>query len=176
MNFSRKKIIEYSKKYDAKYKGTHDELTEKELRDWFARYGYLDREHFIKLGLWKSTRPKKKYENKENDNLTIKEITKFALGAKSEIAKIKSLMILKGVSWPVASVILHFAFSDKYPILDFRVLWSLSKLFKFKQSKNYTFDFWKKYVQKLRKLAREHKVSLRTLDKALWYYSKEKQK
>lgn len=172
MNFSREKIVKYSKKYDEKYKGTHDELIEKRLKNWFRNHRYLDKEHFVKLGLWKSKRQKKNYRSKENDNLTVKEITKFALNTKSEKARIESLIILKGVSWPVASVVLHFALPDKYPILDFRVVWSLG----WEQPKYYTFDFWKKYVKELRKLAEKHKVSLRELDKALWYYSKENQK
>lgn len=172
MNFSRKKIIEYSKKYDTKYKGSFDDLIERELKNWFLNHKYLDRKHFIKLGLWKSKRPKKSYESKENDDLMVKEITKFALATKSEKARIKSLMVLKGASWPVASVILHFAFPNKYPILDFRVIWSI----RWNQPKYYNFDFWEKYVRKLRKIAGKYKVSLRILDKALWYYSKENQK
>lgn len=172
MNFSRKKIIEYSKKYDAKYKGTSDEAVENALKEWFSKHRYLDRGQFIKLGLWKTRRQKKNYESEENDDFTVKEITNFALCTKSEIVRIKSLMILRGVSWPVASVILHFAFPNKYPILDFRVIWSLG----WKQPKYYTFDFWQKYVNKLRQLLKKYKVSLRVLDKALWYYSKEYQK
>ena len=172
MNLSRKQIIEYSKKYDAQYKGRPDELIEKELKKWFLSHRYLNRERFIKLGLWKSKRQKRNYESKENDDLIIKEITRFALATKSEKTKIKSLMVLKGVSWPVASVILHFAFPNRYPIMDFRVIWSLG----WKQPKYYNFDFWQKYVNELRKLAKKYKVSLRTLDKALWYYSKENQK
>jgi len=172
MNFSRKKIIEYSKKYDVRYKGTSDEVVENELKRWFLKHRYLDRRHFIKLGLWKSRRQKKNYESEENDDLTVKEMTSFALRTKSEIARIRSLMTLRGVSWPVASVILHFAFPNKYSILDFRVIWSLG----WSQPKYYTFDFWQKYVNKLRQLAKKYKVSLRTSDKALWYYSKENQK
>lgn len=102
----------------------------------------------------------------------MREITRFALKARSEKARIESLMILKGVSWPVASVILHFAFPDKYPILDFRAIWSLG----WEQQRQYNFDFWQKYVKELKKLAKKYRVSLRKLDKALWEYSKENQK
>ena len=37
----------------------------------------------------------------------------------------------------------------------------------------YTIPFWLEYVDVCRALARDHGVSLRTLDKALWQYSKE---
>lgn len=35
------------------------------------------------------------------------------------------LTTINGVSWPMASVLLHFGHADRYPILDFRALWSL---------------------------------------------------
>lgn len=80
-------------------------------------------------------------------------------------------MLLDGVSWPVASVLLHFGSCDRYPILDFRALWSL----RIKVPKQYDFGFWWAYTLYCRSLADEHNVSMRTLDRALWQYSKEKQ-
>ncbi|HQL94014.1 MAG TPA: hypothetical protein PL005_05005, partial [Candidatus Hydrogenedentes bacterium] len=77
--------------------------------------------------------------------------------------------LLAGVSWPTASVFLHFAFPEKYPILDFRALWSLNID---PPPKQYTFPFWKEYADFCRNLSGEAGVSLRTLDKALWMYSK----
>ncbi len=59
----------------------------------------------------------------------------------------------------------------KYPIIDFRALWSLQV----NVPNKYTFEFWRKYVQYCRKIARENHVDLRILDKALWQYSKENQ-
>lgn len=169
MKFTKEFFLHYSRRYDKKYEGTDDKLVEKELKSWFLKHRFLTRERFIKLGLWKSKRPKKHYENVENDNLTVREISAFALQAKSERIKIESLMILKGVSWPVASVILHFAFPEKYPIMDYRVIQSLG----WEQPESYTFAFWQKYVKKLRILAKKFNLPLRTIDKALWFYSKE---
>lgn len=170
-NFTRQQLLELAKRYSYKVK---DELVEKEIKKWLRNHKYLDKKRFIRLCLWKTPRQRNNYE--KNDDLTIKEVTGFSFSTKSEKAKIKSLQILEGVSYPVASTILHFAFPNKYPILDFRVIWSLNKLFRFKKPKNYNFDFWQKYVNKLRKLAKKYKVSLRTLDKALWCYSKENRK
>lgn len=48
---------------------------------------------------------------------------------------------LKGVGYPVASTILHFAFPSSYAIMDFRVIQSLG----WKQPSSYTFDFWQRY-------------------------------
>jgi hypothetical protein len=39
----------------------------------------------------------------------------------------------------------------------------------------YEFSFWWEYTQFCRKLAAEAGVSMRTLDRALWQYSKENQ-
>jgi hypothetical protein len=169
MKIIKEKIREYDQKYDKRYKGTNDEVVEKEMKKWLENNRYLDRERFIKIGLWKSKRPKKKYES--NDDLTVREITRFSFTTKSEEARIKSLLALNGVSYPVASVILHFAFPNRYPILDFRVIWSLGR----EQPKYYTFDFWKKYCDEIKVISRKVGGNIRAVDKALWEYSKENQ-
>ena len=53
------------------------------------------------------------------------EMTAIALNATSERTRIETLTLLDGVSWPTASVILHFFHRRRYPILDFRALWSV---------------------------------------------------
>jgi len=171
MKIQRENIIEYAREYDERYKGTSDELIEKGMKKILRQRKYLTREEFIKIGLWKSKRQEKNYKSRENDDLTVREITEFAFKVKSERARIKSLTVLKGVSWPVASVILHFASPNKYPILDFRVIWSLG----WEQPKQYDFNFWQRYIKTLKSLAKQYKVSLRDLDKGFWEYSKENQ-
>ena len=150
-------------------KGSFDEYGEKELKEWFKNNRYLDKEKFIRLGRWKSRRPVKHYKNNSDD--LVKEITKFSLATINEEARIKILFILNGVSWPVASVILHFAFPDKYPIMDFRVIQSLG----WEQPKSYSFDFWQKYCNKIIELSNKLDIPIRTIDKALWQYSRENQ-
>ena len=173
MEISTEKIQEYAQKYDKRFKGTDDETIEKEMKEWFERKRYLDRERFIKIGLWKSKRPAKHYEN--NDDLVVREVTRFSFATPSAEARIKVLSILNGVSYPpvspVASVILHFAFPDQYPILDFRAIWSLG----WPQPKKYDFVFWQKYCEKIRSISQETGERIRTVDKALWEYSKEHQ-
>ena len=110
MQINKKNIIKYSEKYDKRYKNTHGETVEEEIKRVLKKRRYLNKNDFVKIGLWKSKRQKRNYESKENDNLTVKEITRFSFTTKSDKARIKSLMILRGVSWPVASTILHFCF------------------------------------------------------------------
>lgn len=169
MEITKKKIKEYAERYNQRYKGSDDEKIEKEMKEWLKKNRYMGREGFVKIGLWKSKRPKNWYE--KNDDLTVKEITTFSFATKCEKAKIKSLLVLNGVSYPLASVILHFAFPNRYPIMDFRVIWSLG----WEQPKYYTFDFWEKYFIEMRRISGKLQEDIRTIDKALWEYSKENQ-
>jgi hypothetical protein len=81
----------------------------------------------------------------------------------------EALLTLQGVGIPTASTLLHFAFPDDYPILDVRALQSLGQ----KGRSIYPLSFWISYLAACRALAKEHGVTIRTLDKALWQYSRE---
>lgn len=169
-NLTKDNIIKYAQKYDEIMKGSFDEYGEKELKEWLSNNRYLEKEKFVRLGKWKSRRPTKHYESNSDD--LIREVTKLSLSTENEEVRIKILRILKGVSWPVASVILHFAFPDKYTIMDYRAIWSLG----WELPKAYNFKFWQEYCQKIRDIAKECGTDLRTVDKALWQYSRENQK
>lgn len=99
----------------------------------------------------------------------IEEITRVGLATKCEEARIAILMCLKGVSFPVASTILHFADPDKYAIMDFRAISSLG----WDKPKKYTFEFWDRYYKEMQSIAEKFAVPIRMVDKALWQYSKE---
>jgi hypothetical protein len=99
-------------------------------------------------------------------------VTRTALSTESEQLRVEVLTLLNGVSWPTASVILHFCHREAYPILDFRALWSLGVE---ANDVRYNFDLWWGYTQACRRLAEETGLSMRELDRALWQYSKENQ-
>lgn len=172
IKLAKSNILKLALEYDKTFYAEDDYRVERELIDWFSSHRYLNRQKFLKLCMWKSPRPKKHYEDKLNSDSRICEITKWAIGSKDEYVKISVLQLLKGVSWPVASVILHFAEPDKYTIMDFRAIWSLG----LQQPKAYDFDFWMNYTKTVSSIAKKVKVNLRTLDKALWTYSKLNQK
>ena len=69
-------------------------------------------------------------------------------------------------------MILHFFHQDKYPIIDYRALYSITM----EVPNQYTFDFWWRYVEYCRDLASRTGLSMRELDQALWQYSKENQR
>jgi hypothetical protein len=97
-------------------------------------------------------------------------VTRVALSNKIEQLKIAALLALRGVNWPTASVLLHFGTRTRYPILDFRALWSLAND---KPPAHYTFEYWWAYTEACRRLAKKAGVTMRELDRALWQYSKD---
>lgn len=139
------------------------------ISDQICKRGFLTKPEFYSVCNWKS--PRSAAHAKNNEDGFVEEITAFALATKSERARIEVLTILNGASWPTASVILHLYHQDKYPIVDYRALWSIST----EVPKFYDYSFWLEYVLFTRKISEEAKVDMRTLDRALWQYSKENQ-
>jgi hypothetical protein len=131
--------------------------------------GFLTKDDLRMVARWKSPRSSRHIEGNSED--FVQEITGFALSSTNERARIETLTLLDGVQWPTASVILHFFHQDRYPIIDFRTLWSVS----LDVPTRYTFDFWQMYVNFCRELATQADLDMRTLDQALWQYSKENQ-
>ncbi len=168
MKIKPEDIPSYSEKYDQQYQDS-DRLVESELKPWLLNNRSLGREAFLQLCCWKSKRPKKLYAL--NTNSEIVEATKISFTSRDDKEQIYMLLQLKGVSYPVASAILHFAFPHKYPILDFRVIWSLG----WSEQSSYNFQFWKAYCEEIRIISEKTRLPIRTLDKALWAYSKEHQ-
>ncbi len=116
---------------------------------------------------WKTVRSRPKVA--ANTEAAIADATGRALAADDEATRIAALLELEGVGVPTASTLLYFAFPDDYPILDVRALESLGV----KPRSTYPVSFWLEYLGACRELARRAGVSIRTLDKALWQYSKE---
>ncbi len=128
--------------------------------------GHYTREDFLTVYRWKAARSEPRAA--VSDEATIVAATARSFAALEEAARFEALTVLPGVGGPVASALLHFAFPEGYPILDVRALESLGV----KARSVYPTAFWVEYVEYCRELAPAHGVSLRTLDKALWQYSK----
>ena len=159
-----------------------------EVMFWAARYAYADdaeveaigaaarnrgwyaRDEFLTVARWKSPRSRKRCE--ENDESHVKTATQLALSASDERQRIEALTRLRGIELPTASVLLHLAHRDPYPIIDFRALWSLGVE---TPPSAYSFTYWWAYTQACRSLAKEAGVRMRTFDRALWQFSKERQ-
>ena len=164
LRFSEEKILQIAQRYT-----DPDDPTLAELQEAISLQGYLTKRQLQTVARWKS--PRSKHHIEKNSGEYVEEITAYALTSSVERVKIEVLTLLDGVSWPTASVILHWYDKAFYPILDFRALWSCST----EVPKRYEFDFWWQYVEFCREIASRTGVDKRSLDRALWQYSKEYQ-
>jgi hypothetical protein len=129
---SREWVRERADKYDADYVKKYPEYARVERRvkaclERRFREGraYLDKGHFVEIARWKSPRPVRHYQS--NDDDLVQEVTALAFAARRDELKLRLLMLLDGVGVPVASTILHFAFPNKYPIMDVRAVGTLRR-------------------------------------------------
>ncbi len=130
--------------------------------------GHYTRAEFIVVCAWKSPRSRPKVQ--ANSAPAVRAATSVALSpGSSEQARMEALLALQGVGVPTASTLLWVAFPADYPILDVRALHALGH----KPRGTYPTSYWLAYLAACRALAAQHGVSLRTLDKALWQWSKE---
>ena len=129
--------------------------------------GHYTRPEFLTVCRWKTARSAAKVAS--NSAAAIRAATRRAFTTEALVEQISHLLALAGVGLPTASVLLHFAFPDRFPILDVRALESLGVT-----GRSYTPKFWASYVEACRAIATQNAVSLRILDKALWQLSKER--
>jgi hypothetical protein len=166
LRLDEREIADWAARYS--YAGTDDDLLDR-IRPLVLVRGHLTRPEFLEICAWKSVRTKPTC--RKNKARRIETLTRAALATSDEALKIDLLRLLDGVEWPTASTILHFCDARPYPILDYRALWSLG----YAEPPRYTMEFWLAYLDYTRGLAERLGVSIRTLDKALWQYSKERQ-
>jgi len=135
------------------------------------KQGFYSKEDLQAFCYWKTPRSRSRVAR--NPAEYVEAITRVALSTPNERLRIEILRLLHGVDWPTASVLLHFGHSERYPILDFRALWSVG----IDNPKSiFHFDAWWEYTVFCRKLAEEAGLSMRELDRALWQYSKASQR
>jgi hypothetical protein len=128
--------------------------------------GYYTRSELIEVCGWKTERSKSRVA--ANSEEAVVETTRLALGARGEALRIWIPMALAGVHWATSSVLLHFGHRDRYPILDYRALSALGIT-----NHTNTISFWNAYVATCRAIDDETGFGMRTIDRALWQWSKE---
>ena len=85
----------------------------------FQERGFLYKEEFVYIGIWKTQRQTKNYE--KNPDEEIKSRSKLAISSHPDInEQLEALIELKGVSIPVASAILTVIFPNDYCVIDYR--------------------------------------------------------
>jgi hypothetical protein len=132
-----------------------------------GKRGYYEKPELLLLCEWKTPRSKSRVAR--NTPAFVEGITRAAFATEDESERMAGLCALQGVHAPTASVLLHFAFPDRYPIIDWRALESLGQ----PRQAAYTIQYWLDYLEACRELAARAGVTMRVLDKALWQHSAE---
>jgi hypothetical protein len=129
--------------------------------------GHYTLDEFRTVCRWKTVRSTPLVVRNSADE--IEKATTIALAdASTEVQRMDALRSLKGVGWPTASVVLHLAYPERYPILDKRALQAFGV-----QRSAYNQRFWEAYVREYVELLSRARVDGRKLDQALWQWSKE---
>ena len=125
-----------------------------ELKDVTSR-GYFTKDEFLKIGMWKSPRPKNLYlANSEEE---IIKTSQKVFATTFEKKRIDYLTRLKGVRIPTASAILTITNPKNYGIIDIRV-WQVLHLYGSVEvnptGTNFSFQHWYNFLMKLRYFAK----------------------
>jgi hypothetical protein len=164
ISLSRKAVLKAAQLYEqSDYAGTSEDWLVTNLPKARQR-GQMTKAELRRVAQWKWRGGATVRLVELNTPAEVREITSASFAAKSEKLRIGALLSLTGVSWPMASVILHFAFPRRYPILDRRAMKTVGGL------TFYTFDRWEEYSDLCRRRAKQLGVSLRVLDRALWVH------
>jgi hypothetical protein len=153
--------------YAARYRSSADDAV-LAIGSAARQRGLYTLEQFIVVCRWKT--PRSGPLVAANTAGEVEAATRVALsGASGERERMEALRSLAGVEYPTASVLLHVAYPERYPILDRRALHALGVT----SPVSYGLRFWTEYVEAYRRLIAEAGVDGRTLDRALWQWSSE---
>jgi len=130
------------------------------------------RKDFMAIFEWK-TRGRGRSRPARNADAEIRDALDLAMTARTERAAIAVLTGLAGVDVPVASAVMTAIDPVRFTIIDFRALWSLGVE---QRSPYYPVAYYLDYLAACRRISAETGADLRTLDRALWGYSKRHQK
>jgi thermostable 8-oxoguanine DNA glycosylase len=152
----------------------HPEVLEQmsELKEIKGR-GFFTKEELIKMGMWKSPRPKRWYLKNSEEEILL--ISREVLSTKLEKRKIELLTKLKGVRIPTASAILTLIDPENYGVIDirvWRVLHTYGSVKEKSEGKNLDFNNWYNYLMKLRYYAKMFNVKSRDIERTIFQYHK----
>jgi len=163
-----------SKRYraqDSYQAGVSNAEADRKLADILTaarRRGHMQPSDLEEVARWKYPGPAVRNMVALNSFVDVEEISRVSFATDSERLRIGALMTLNGVAGPMASVILHFVFPDRYPVLDKRVMRTIGAPIA------YQYDRWLQYGEFCRRAASDYGVTLRILDEALWQYDYER--
>lgn len=170
IEMTRRRIRALARAYDRVYGTSPWARAERAIKTRLRRRRlvgalYLTRVDLVWIAEWKTARIRARIAR--NTPAGVRGLTRAAFLTRDDARRLRVLLGLSGVGLAVASVVLHFAEPARYPIYDVRVRTALRGL-GIRERFPPTPGGWTAYVGCLRTLARRWRVSLRTLDKALW--------
>lgn len=171
-------VQKWSSNYNNKFYGGCDQSEEKAIREWLSKQvdpKYLNKEYFVRLGMWKTKRQTSNY--RANEEWKIIKVTRTAYQSTDRLSKLRVLKTLRGVDVAVAATILHFLQPDLFPIFDYHARTTLKEAGLWaRKIDDASEQAWLEYVDIMRGLSNALSVSLRDLDKALFAYDKYRHK
>ncbi len=159
-----------------------DNFTTEEPEEWqnlfnkiqeVQKKGYLNKDEFLEICMWKSPRPKKFYLS--NSGESVENILREVLSSNSEEAKMGLLTSLKGVSIAVASAILTLLNPKDYGVIDIRIwqlLYNYGEVNRNPKGQGFCIADYIDYLDILRKYAREFNVNARKIELIMFQHHK----
>jgi hypothetical protein len=141
------------------------------------RRGFVSRAEFLAMCRWKS--PRAQHHYLRNGPARIREASRRALTTRSERQRIEALLVLHGVSVPVASAILTLLDPERYGVLDIRawqMLYAVRGVDANPAGRGFTVAQWIRYVETLRRLARRLDASARAVEYTLFLCHRKRQR
>lgn len=157
----KEKIRCWAKRYMAS--GGANLTREKELiklKESIYKQGHLTKSELEQLVRWKL--PRQLGNIRKNKEDLIVETTQAAFKTKDVSDSIAHLCRIKGVRVSIGSAILHLFHKNNYPIYDQHALRAVGE----PQDES----IWESYVEFCRKVSKDNRVDMRTLDRALYRF------
>jgi hypothetical protein len=130
-----------------------------------AARGHYEPDELAAVACWKTPRSQSRIAS--NPAADVRDITSAAFLAPERLQH-RVLTLLDGVRVPTATALLTVALPNRHTIIDVRSTEALGRLGAWDGTGGY-----RPYLEVCRRLASQLDVDLRTLDRALWRWSKE---
>ncbi len=157
-------VREWADRYEAKMGAVEPRLFTK-VGPTVRKRGHYEPDELAAVARWKTPRSKSRIAT--NPAADVRDITRLAIAAPERLAH-RILTLLDGVRVPTATALLAVVFPDRHTVLDVRSTEALARLGCWDNAGGY-----RTYVEVCRRLAARLEVDLRTLDRALWRWSKD---
>jgi hypothetical protein len=160
---------EWVQHWSARYPTSGEQQMFKEAGSAVAARGYYTRDEFMRVRDWKSQRSRSYLAR--NGTEDIEDITRLALTAPERLRH-RILRLLSGVQTPMASALLTVADPYRFTVIDYRAIETLRAY----DELDGDGPSYSSYRALCMKIAERTDTDLRTLDRALWQWSKEQGK